>query len=243
MNQHTRDAQNAEMLYHFLFESLDENFKATILLKSHNYQVAMGTYTTEDGRCLLKQIMVSTFVDTRAMASQIHELLVEMTQQLEDQKRNITKFNKWVEEQVIILQSRGEEAHDLLTYLWKTYQKAPDAKFVEYIQNLSNDFITGKSNFTAQELMNLADEMYKARVQMNKWALLSTEQEEIVALNAKITQLEQANKPKCKTKEDNKGKVKEKDNKTNDRNWMKEKPTGKEKTENNHPYKIIGKKK
>ena len=52
--------------------------------------------------------------------------------------------------------------------------------------------------------MNLADTMYKARVQMNEWALLSAEQEEIVALNAKITQLEQANKPKCKTKEDNK---------------------------------------
>ena len=29
--QHTRDAQNAEMLYHFLFKSLDESFKATIL--------------------------------------------------------------------------------------------------------------------------------------------------------------------------------------------------------------------
>ena len=126
---------------------------------------------------------------------------------------------------------------------WKTYQKALDAKFVEYIQNLCNDFITGKSDFTAQELMNLADTMYKARVQMNEWALLSAEQEEIVALNAKITQLEQANKPKHKTKEDNKSKGKEKDNKSNDSNWMKEKPTGKEKTENNHPYKIIGKKK
>ena len=91
--------------------------------------------------------------------------------------------------------------------------------------------------------MNLAETMYKARVQMNEWALLSMEQEEIVALNAKITQLEQASKSKCKTKEDNKSKVKEKDNKTNDHNWMKEKPTGKEKTENNHPYKIVGKKK
>ena len=37
--------------------------------------------------------------------------------------------------------------------------------------------------------------------------------------------------------------MKEKDNKTNDHNWMKEKPTGKEKTENSHPYKIVGKKK
>ena len=88
---------------------------------------------------------------------------------------------------------RGEEAHDLLTYLWKTYQKAPDAKFIEYIQNLCNGFTTGKGNFMAQELMNLADTMYKGRVQMNEWALLSTEQEEIVVLNAKITQLEQAN--------------------------------------------------
>ena len=108
---------------------------------------------------------------------------------------------------VAILHSRGEEAHDLLTYLWKTYQKAPDAKFVEYIQNLCNGFIAGKSNFPAQELMNLADTMYKARVQMNEWALLSTKQEEIVALNAKIAQLEQANKPNHKTKEENKSKV------------------------------------
>ena len=230
----TQEMLRMPKCYHFLFKSLDESFKATILLKHRNYQVTVGTYTTEDRPCLLKQIIISTFVDTRATASQICELLVDIEQQLETQKGNITKFNEWVEEQVAILQSRGEEAHDLLTYLWKTYQKAPDAKFVEYIQNLCNYFITGKS----QELMNLADTMYKARVQMNEWALLSAEQEEIVALNAKITQLEQANKPKRKTKEDNKSQVKEK-------NWMKEKPrsTGKEKTENNHPYKIVGKKK
>ena len=64
-----------------------------------------------------------------------------------------------------------------------------------------------------------------------------------MALNAKIAQLEQANKPKCKTKEENKSKVKEKDIETGDRNWVKEKPTGKEKTENSHPYKIVDKKK
>ena len=117
-NQHTRDAQNAEMLYHFLFESLDENFKAMVLLKNYNYQVTMGTFTTEDGPCLLKKIIVNTFVDTRATASQIRESLIDMTQQLETHKGNITKLNKWVEEQVAILHSRGEEAHDLLTYLW-----------------------------------------------------------------------------------------------------------------------------
>ena len=71
-NQHTKDTQNAKMLYHFLFESLDESFKATILLKHCSYQVTMGTYTTEDRPCLLKQIIISTFIDTRATALQIH---------------------------------------------------------------------------------------------------------------------------------------------------------------------------
>ena len=137
-----------------------------------------------------------------------------MAQQFETQKGNITKFNEWVEEQVAILQSRGEEAHNLLTYLWKTYQKAPDAKFMEYIQNLRNDFITGKSDFTAQELMNLADTMYKARVQMNEWSLLSAEQEEIMVLNAKITQLEQANKPNAKQRKITRVKEKRKTTKT-----------------------------
>ena len=59
----------------------------------------------EDGPCLLKQIIVSTFVDTRATAGQIWESLVDMARQLEEQKGNITKFNEWVEEQVSILQS------------------------------------------------------------------------------------------------------------------------------------------
>ena len=137
-----------------------------------------------------------------------------MAQQLQTQKGNMTKFNEWVEEQVALLQSRGEEAQDLLTDLWMTYQKALDAKFVEYIQNLHNDFITGKSDFTAQELIHLADLMHKARVQMNEWSLLSAEQEEIVALSAKITQLEHANKPKCKQRKITRVKEKRKTTKT-----------------------------
>ena len=89
-NQHSRDAKNTEMLYHFIFESLDVNYKATKLLKNHNYQVTVGVYTTEDGPCLLKQIIVSTFADTRATASQIRDSLVDMIQQLEAQKGNMT---------------------------------------------------------------------------------------------------------------------------------------------------------
>ena len=40
------------------------------------------------------------------------------------------KIQQMVEEQVSILQSQGKEADDLLTNLWKTYQKALNTKFV-----------------------------------------------------------------------------------------------------------------
>ena len=91
------------MMYHFLFKSLGDSFKATVLLKKNNYMMMVGNYTTEDGPCLLKQIIVSTFVDMRATAAQIRESLVDMAQQLEEQKINIAKFNKWVGDQVPIL--------------------------------------------------------------------------------------------------------------------------------------------
>ena len=235
-NQPTGDTQNSEMMYHFLFKSLGDSFKATILLQKNNYMMMVENYTTKDDPCLLKQIIISTFVDTRATVAQIRESLVDMAQQLEEQKGNITKFNEWVEDQVSILQLQSEEAHDLLTYLWKTYQKVPDIKFVEYIHGLQNDYITSQSDFTAQELMNLADTMYKAWTQITEWSSLSTEQEEIMTLNAKIAhldkQLEQANKNKTKTKEENKSKKKSNDK---DREWMKEKPKGDENKVKGYP--------
>ena len=73
-----RDAQNSEMMYHFLFKSLDDSFKATILLKKSNYMTMVGNYMTEDSPCLLKQIIVNTFVDTRATAAQMRQSLVDM---------------------------------------------------------------------------------------------------------------------------------------------------------------------
>ena len=51
-------------------------------------------------------------MDTRATASQIHESLVDMKQQMELYKGDITKFIEWVDGEVTILQFRGEEAHD-----------------------------------------------------------------------------------------------------------------------------------
>ena len=90
--------------------------------------------------------------------------------------------------------------------------------------------------------MNLAETMYKARMQMNEWSSLSTKQEEVMALNAKIAhlnkQLKQANKTKTKTKEENKSKKKGNDK---DKEWTKKKRKGDEKKVKGHSTWNMGK--
>ena len=135
----------------------------------------------------------------------------------------------------------------MLTYLWKTYQKAPNSKFIDYIQGLQNNYITAKMDFTIQEFMNQADMMYKARNQLKEWSTLSAEQEEIVllALNAKITHLEQLKKTKDKSSDNNKNQKKpnkKNQDKTKDHEWMKDKPKGDEKKEDGPYCKTVGKK-
>ena len=61
-NQPSRDAQNSEMMYHLLFKSLGDSFKSTVLLKNSNYMTMVGNYTTEDGPCPLKKIIISTLL-------------------------------------------------------------------------------------------------------------------------------------------------------------------------------------
>ena len=58
--------------------------------------MTVGNYTTKDGPSLLKQIIISTFVDTRATVAQIRESLVDMAQQLEAQKETLPNLmNGW----------------------------------------------------------------------------------------------------------------------------------------------------
>lgn len=184
--QQTREAQNSDMLYHFLMESLAVTFKAEVLLYSNDYTIN----GVPDGILLLKQIIVLSYIDTRATTAHIRDTLVDMPKTLLSLNGNITAFNKWVREQVGKLTARGATAPDLLAYLWKTYKQAPDKEFVSYIKDLRNQYDDGRSDYTSEDLMVLAENKYKAIVQNEEWGQPSEEQAEIVALTSKIDVLE-----------------------------------------------------
>ncbi|KAL7561082.1 hypothetical protein ACA910_020396 [Epithemia clementina (nom. ined.)] len=66
------------------------------------------------------------------------------------------------------------------------YKTAPDCEFVAYIKDLKNMYDDGRADYTAQSLMHLADNKYKAYIQSGEWGQPSEEQAEIVALTTKL---------------------------------------------------------
>ena len=124
--------------------------------------------------------------------------------------------------------ARGTSAPDLLTYLWKTYLLAPDAKFKRYIKTLKAEYEDERQDYSAEQLMLLAENKYKNLKQAGEWGNLSDAEAEIVTLNAKIEVLKQKGTKKLEVKakkedkqDDNKKEKKKTEKKKTDFRWQK----------------------
>ena len=203
-----REAQDSYMLYNFLIESLTDSFKAQVLLYEQDYTITPigGQPAMKDGPTLLKRLIMLTYIDNRATTAHIRETLIDMATQLIHLQGDITSFNDWVREQVRQLAARGTGAPDLLTYLWKTYLQAPAAEFKRYIKTLKAEYKDERQDYSAEQLMLLAENKYKNLKQAGEWGNLSDAEAEIVALNAKIEVLKQkgTKKPEVKAKKEEK---------------------------------------
>ena len=78
VNTPIRDAQDNDMFYYFLVDSLTNNFCTTILLYADVYTVANVPIAS----ALLKQIIILTRVDNPASAMHIREMLIESKSKL-----------------------------------------------------------------------------------------------------------------------------------------------------------------
>ena len=187
VNTPTRDAQDNDMFYYFLSDSLTNEFRTTVLLYADVYTVTNVPVAAS----LLKQIIILTRVDNPASTMHIREMLIESKRKLILLKGNITEFNQWVRKQMGRLHAREQEAVDLLYYLWKAYKAAPDDEFIVYIKELKSQANDGRATYTAEDLMVRAENKYEARLldEENTWGKLTDEQEKIVAMTAEINSL------------------------------------------------------
>ena len=119
-----------------------------------------------------------------------------MKEQMMKQSGNIVEFNDWMRQQVSQLHAHGEEATDLLAYLWNMYLTTPNKECGDYSKSLHNKYEDSRANYTGEHLMTLAEQKNKGRVLSGELGSLSEVQAEIVALTAKIDVQKQELKPK-----------------------------------------------
>ena len=235
VNTSTRDAQDNDMFYYFLADSLTNDFRTTVLLYADVYSVTNVPVASS----LLKQIIILTRVDNPASTMHIREMLIESKRKLLNLKGNITEFNQWVRKQMGRLHAREQEAVDLLYYLWKAYKAAPDDEFVVYIKDLRSQCDDGRATFTAEDLMVRAENKYEAQLldEENAWGKPTEEQEKIIAMTAEINSLKKERRSPTTKKDKDKAatkksatkkapakKTKEQKKKTNDKWAWKGKP-------------------
>ena len=184
VNTPTRDAQDNDMFYYFLADSLTSDFRTTVLLYADVYTVTNIPVAS----ALLKQIIILTRVDNPASTMHIREMLIESKSKLLLLKGNITQFNQWVRKQMGRLHAREQDAIDLLYYLWKAYKAAPDDEFVVYIKDLKSQSDDGRATSKTEDLMVRAENKYEARLldEENTWGKPTEELEKIVAMTRRL---------------------------------------------------------
>ena len=80
------------------------------------------------------------------------------------------------------------------------YKAAPE--FITYIKDMKSQAQDGRTTYTAEELMTLAENKYEARLldNENAWGQLSEEQEKIVVMSAENDLLKRERCPATTTK-------------------------------------------
>ena len=243
IHTNTRKRQNNYQLFVCITNSVDDYTKRMLAIEEK-------VYTSNGHPCgvtYLKLLIQKAEVDTRATAAHIRRNLTQLNvYMLKEAKHNIIKFNQHVSEQISALASRGETSNDIIINLFTGYLSCSDKKFVEYIEKCQDEYEDG-ADITYQSLMHKAEEKYQSRILNDEWNSLSSEQEEIIALKAKVASLSdkkhtiKVDQHKTSNKNYRLNNPSIKDYKTNKRNhkgfsresrdkWRNEKPIDKVKT-------------
>ena len=188
-NLQTRQAQASYSLYLCLVNTLTKTARAKVMLKEDQYT----PNGIRSGPCFLKVIIAESYLDSNATTKFIREALANLEEYMKEVDSDVPKFNDYVQDLVDSLSARGEQTHDLLANLFKGYAAASDDKFVEYMEQKESLYDEG-TNYTPEQLMSLAKNKYAQLVQKKIWKAPSEDQRKIIALQAQVQKLQQANK-------------------------------------------------
>lgn len=216
----TRSAQDTNLLYECIMNSISKEGRAKITIWKKDYMLR----GFPSGNLLLKVLIRECHLDTNATSGGIRAKLSSLDTYLPKVGYDILKFNMYVKNLVIQLKARGESSNDLLTNLFKGYLAASDKAFVSYIDKKLELYEEG-TEISADQLMLWARQKYDLLREKGTWNAPTEEEEKIIALEAQLKKMEKqmkSGKAKGNPKSNQNGRERRTNNKDNPR--RKEKP-------------------
>ena len=245
LNTQTRNAQDSNLLYECIMNSISTECKAKLTIWKKEYKCD----NLPSGNLLLKILIRECHLDTNATVGGIRNRLSALDTYLPTVGYNITKFNMYVKNLVDQLRARGEFTNDLLINLFKGYLAATDKSFTTYIDKKLEAYEEGQ-DMTADQLMLWARNKYDLLLDKGTWNAPTEQEEKIIALQAQLKEMEKklsAKKPQQNQKGKSKSGTKPNDKKKSKRvekpEWFTKKPTDIHKTVqwNNREWNWCGK--
>jgi len=176
------------MMFICMTYSLDSDTSTKISLEKENYEVN----GTPIAALYYKLILSKAEVDTLATVVIAKQELSQLDKRMITCNNDIESFNTSVNELKLKLAQRGTtiDSTDLLINLFNGYKAAQDSDFQITIDKLYRDYMHGEApNLTTESLMQRAFTAYQVRKEAKVWGSLSPDQQQIVALQAKVDEL------------------------------------------------------
>ena len=149
--QDARPIINAQMMYHFIYDSLGMIPQKKISTRLDDIQ--------QDGPTLLKMVLDDTFVATQASTFTIKEKFYNLN--LKKYKWNVQLLNQDICKKRLNLVAAGHASDetDTIISLFRAYETSTNEEFKMSVHFWKNEWYSGRWN-TAEQLMEKADSKY-----------------------------------------------------------------------------------
>lgn len=185
---------NALMMYYFLYDSL-----GPLPIKKLSTKL---DEIAQDGPVLLKMVLDQTFVATMAATFVIKEKFYDL--QLRRYKWNVQAMNQDIREKMADLEAAGHASDetDVIISLFRAYSTSTNDEFKSSVGFWKNEWTSGTIR-NAEQLMAKADSKYSELRDMGTWGKRGAKDDQILALTAKVEELEKRGSKKKKDKKEN----------------------------------------
>jgi hypothetical protein len=185
-----RMCQDDYMAYQALFNSLTEEAKTRINLKSSQFVVnARGS-----GLLLMRTIIDLAYVVNHGTTMRLREQLSRLDVKMRELHFDVISLNEHVETLVATLASFGETTTDLLPNILRSYDTVPDEAFKDWVRRMRNNYEEGLGVLEPTQLMKAAQDKFTSIKDRGEWNQISKTDEEIIALKAEIAAMKKTSK-------------------------------------------------